>query len=80
MHNTQECCKYGKDSTPKKDFSRRKPHAQSCGSKPCHGSSSAYAQLSAKINKLKKSNWKLKLAQKKCKCSHKSDNKDSNSS
>ncbi len=80
MHDTKECCKYWKDGTPKKDFSRQKPHAQSRGSGPFYGSGSAYARLSAKVDKLKKSNWKLKLAQKKCKCSHKSDSKDSNSS
>ena len=45
MHGIQKCCKYGKDGTPKKDFSRRRPRAKSHGSKPSHGSGSAYAQL-----------------------------------
>ncbi len=80
MHDTNECHKYGKDGTPKIDFAWRKPCIQSRGSKTTHDSSSAYAQLSAKFNKLEKSNQTLKQAQKKRKHSHESDSKDSNSS
>ncbi len=43
------------------------------GSESSHSSGSAYAQISAKIDKLEKSNQKLKCAQKKCKRSHESD-------
>ena len=60
-----ECCKYEKDGTPKKAFAgqstQRNPHNRNAP----HKRSTSYAQLSAKIAKLEKSNKKLKRANKK---------------
>lgn len=76
----QECCKYKKDSTPKKDFSGRKAHTPLHGLETFYQNHSVYVQISAKIDKLEKSNKELKYVQKKHKCHHKSGSKDSNPS
>ena len=76
-HNMGECHKYEKDRTPKKTFTGK---SKQCNRNvPCKHNTS-YAQLSVKIAKLEKSNKKLKVVNKKCKCSHDSDSNDSNSS
>ena len=55
-HNTPDCQKYDSNGTPKSSFKGRKPNGNSRGpERPARGGSS-YAQLSAKIDKLTKSN------------------------
>jgi hypothetical protein len=69
-HNTPDCQKYDSNGTPKKNFNGKKSTGTSHGpEKPAQGGSS-YAQLSAKIDKLEKSNRKMKCAmnKKKRKC------------
>ena len=61
-HNTPDCRKYDSNGTPKKSFKGTKPNGTSRGpERPARGGSS-YAQLSAKIDKLEKSNRKMKRA------------------
>ena len=79
-HNTGDCKKYNSDGTPKKGFA-----GKSAQHSPQNGSlqrdkKSNYAQLSAKIAKLEKSNKKLNRMNKKRKHDHGSDSDDSNSS
>jgi hypothetical protein len=45
-HNTPECHKYEKNSTPKKGFIGRSVHGSSCWSQTYHHEGSAYVQLS----------------------------------
>ena len=81
-HNTGDCCKYEKDGTLKRAFAgksmqqQRNPRNRNAPRE----SNNSYAQLSAKIAKLEKSNKKLKRANKKCKCDRDSDSNDSDSS
>eukprot|EP00804_Cyclotella_cryptica_P016279 CCRYP_005743-RA/>CCRYP_005743-RA protein AED:0.85 eAED:1.00 QI:0/0/0/0.66/1/1/3/0/377 len=81
-HNTPDCRKYDSNGTPKSSFKGRKPNGNSRGlERPARGGSS-YAQLSAKIDKLTKSNKKMKRAigKKKRKHHEMSDSDDSDSS
>ncbi len=77
-----DCRKYEKDGTPKRAFAgesaqqQRNPRNQNAP----HESNNSYAQLSAKIAKLEKSNKKLKRANKKRKRNRDSDSDDSDSS
>ncbi len=79
-HNTGDCRKYNPNGTPKKGFAgmiaQRNPRN---GSAP-RDQKTNYAQLSAKIAKLEKSNKKLKRANKKRKRDRGSDSNDSDSS
>ena len=80
-HNTLDCWKYDSNGTPKKNFNGKKSNGTSHGpEKPAQGGSS-YAQLSTKIDKLEKSNRKMKHAINKKKRKHyDSDSDDSDSS
>eukprot|EP00804_Cyclotella_cryptica_P004831 CCRYP_004920-RA/>CCRYP_004920-RA protein AED:0.84 eAED:1.00 QI:0/0/0/0.5/1/1/2/0/367 len=81
-HNTPDCRKYDSNGTPKSSFKGRKPNGNSRGlERPARGGSS-YAQLSAKIDKLTKSNKKMKRAigKKKRKHHEMSNSDDSDSS
>ncbi len=81
-HNTPDCRKYESNGTPKSSFKGRKPNGNSRGpERPARGGSS-YAQLSAKIDKLTRSNKKMKRAIEKKKRKHHdiSDSDDSDSS
>ena len=81
-HNTGDCRKYEKDGTPKRAFAgkgaqqQRNPRNRNAPRE----SNNSYAQLSAKIAKLEKSNKKLKRANKKRKRDRNSDSDDSDSS
>ena len=79
-HNTGNCKKYNSDGTLKKGFAgknaQRNPRKESAS----RNQKTNYAQLSAKIAKLEKSNRKLKRASKKCKRDYDSDGDDSNAS
>ena len=78
-----ECCKYEKDSTPKKSFAgkgaKRNPHSRNLP-EICHASNNSYMQLSTKIANLEKYNKKLKHTNKKCKLDHDSDSNNMDSS
>jgi hypothetical protein len=81
-HNTPDCRKYESNGTLKKNFKGSKPNGPSRGTeRPARGGSS-HAQLSAKIDKLEKSNKKMKRAinKKKRKRHDPSDSDDSDSS
>jgi hypothetical protein len=78
-HNTSECRKYDKDGTPKKSFAGKSAQRGS-RSGGTQREQSNYAQLSAKIAKLEKSNRKLKRANRKRKRDRDSDSEDSDSS
>ncbi len=55
------------DGTPKKGIARKNAQRNQCKESASRNQKSNYAQLSAKIAKLEKSNRKLKRASKKCK-------------
>jgi hypothetical protein len=76
MHNMPDCCKYDKDGKLKKGFGKGQ-HGSTAHDKK---NSSAFAQLSAKVERLKKANKKLKKSSKKCKHEYDSDSSDSDSS
>ena len=59
-HNTGECKKYNSDGTPKKGFAGKSAQQNSCNKNTSRDQSANYAQLSAKIAKLEKSNKKIK--------------------
>ncbi len=79
-HNTGDCKKYNSDGTPKKGFAGKNVQRNSCNRSSSRDQKTNYAQLSAKIAILEKSNRKLKHANKKRKHDHKSDSDDSDSS
>ena len=64
-HNTGNCKKYNSDGTPKKGFARNNAQRNSRNEGAQRDQKSNYAQLSAKITKLERSNKKLKRANKK---------------
>jgi hypothetical protein len=70
MHNTRDCCKYDKDKKEKADF-----HTAKIGRKKPNPVRQNFAQLSKKLDKLKKA---LKKASKKSK-KHRNKDRDSNS-
>ncbi len=76
MHNTSNCRKYDKDGKLKKGFGK----GQHGGTALDKKNASAFAQLSAKVERLEKANKKLKKSSKKCKHEYDSDNSDSDSS
>jgi hypothetical protein len=78
-HNTPDCRKYDSNGTPKSSFKGRKPNGNSRGPERPAQWGSSYAQLSAKIDKLTKSNKKMKRAigKKKRKHHNMSDSDDS---
>ena len=79
-HNTGYCKKYNSDGTPKKGLPGKNAQRNSHnGSASCNQKSN-YAQMSAKIAKLEKSNKKLKRASKKRKHDYDSHSDDSNAS
>jgi hypothetical protein len=79
-HNTPDCRKYESNGNPKKTFNGKKTNGPSRGpERPARGGSS-YAQLSAKIDKLEKSNKKMKRAINKKKRKRHNDSDDSDSS
>jgi hypothetical protein len=77
-HNTVDCRRYATDGTPKRAFTGKTAQKQRNRNAPRETSN--YAQLSAKIAKLEKSNKKLKRAHKKRKRDRDSDSDDSDSS
>jgi len=79
-HNTMECHKYEKDGTPKKAFVRKGAQRNLRSHNALCGHNNTYAQLSAKIAKLEKSNKLLKHTNKKRKHDRDSDSDDSDSS
>jgi len=79
-HNMGDCCKYEKDGTPKKAFAGKITQLNPCNRNAPHEHNTSYAQLSAKIENLEKSNKKLKRANKKRKRDRDSDSDDSDSS
>ena len=80
-HNTGDCKKYNLDGTPKKGFAGKSAQRSLRATKAAQRDKKTnYAQLSAKIAKLEKSNKKLKRANKKRKHDHDSDSNDSDSS
>ena len=79
-HNTGDCKKYNLDGTPEKGFVGKSAQRSPRNESSQRDKKNNYAQLSAKIAKLEKSNKKLKRANKKRKCDHDSDSDDSDSS
>ena len=75
-HNMSDCCKYDKDGKLKKGFGKGQHGSTALDKK----TASAFAQLSAKVEKLEKANKKLKKSSKKCKQEYDSDSSDSDSS
>ena len=75
-HNMSNCHKYDKDGKLKKGFSKGQHGSTALDKK----TASAFAQLSAKVERLEKENTKLKKSSKKCKHEYDSDCSDSNSS
>ena len=69
-HNTPDCQKYDSNGTLKKNFNGKNANGTSHGYKRPHWGGSSYAQISAKIDKLEKSNRKMKCAINKKKCKH----------
>ncbi len=76
MHNTSDCRKYDKDGKLKKGFDKGQHGSTALDKKPA----SAFAQLSAKVEKLEKANQKLEKSSKKRKNEYDSDSSDSDSS
>eukprot|EP00804_Cyclotella_cryptica_P027692 CCRYP_010292-RA/>CCRYP_010292-RA protein AED:0.22 eAED:0.57 QI:0/0/0/1/1/1/2/0/395 len=74
-HNTSDCRKYEKDGKPKKGFGKGKHGSTALDKK----TASAFAQLSAKVEKLEKANKRLKKSSKKRKRDYDSDSSDSDS-
>ena len=79
-HNTGNCKKYNSDGTPKKGFAGKSAQRSPRNESSQRDKKNNYAQLSAKIAKLEKSNKKLKCANKKRKRDHDTDSNDSESS
>ena len=75
-HNMSDCCKYDKDGKLKKGFGKGQHGSTALDKK----TASAFAQLSAKVERLEKANKKLKKSSKKCKREYDSDSSDSDSS
>ena len=75
-----DCKKFNSDGTPKKGFAGKNTQHPSCNKCASRKQNASYAQLSAKIAKLEKSNKKLKHVKKKCKHKYISDSNDSDSS
>jgi hypothetical protein len=75
-HNTSDCRKYDKDGKLEKGFGKGQ-HGKTVLDKK---TSSAFAQLSEKVEKLKKASKKLKKSSKKRKREYESDRSDSDSS
>jgi hypothetical protein len=75
-HNTSDCRKYDKDGKLKKGFGKGQHGSTALDKK----TASAFAQLSAKVEKLEKANKKLKKSSKKRKREYDSDTSDSDSS
>ena len=75
-HNTSYCHKYDKGGKLKKGFGKGQHGSTALDKK----TASAFAQLSAKVEKLKKANKKLKKSSKKHKHEYDSDTSDSDSS
>jgi len=76
MHNMSDCRKYDKDNKLKKGFGNGQHGSTALDKK----TASAFAQLSAKIERLEKANKKLKKSSKKRKREYDSDSSDSDSS
>eukprot|EP00804_Cyclotella_cryptica_P012152 CCRYP_009841-RA/>CCRYP_009841-RA protein AED:0.19 eAED:0.61 QI:0/0/0/1/1/1/2/0/435 len=74
-HNTSDCRKYEKDGKPKTGFGKGKHGSTALDKK----TASAFAQLSAKVEKLEKANKRLKKSSKKRKRDYDSDSSDSDS-
>eukprot|EP00804_Cyclotella_cryptica_P025161 CCRYP_013008-RA/>CCRYP_013008-RA protein AED:0.42 eAED:0.42 QI:0/-1/0/1/-1/1/1/0/101 len=74
-HNTSDCCKNEKDGKPKKGI-RKGQHGSTALDK---NTASAFAQLSAKVEKLEKANKRLKKSSKKHERDYDSDSSDSDS-
>ncbi len=79
-HNTGDCKKYNSDGTPKKTFTRKNAQRNPRNGSALRKQKTNFAQLSAKIVKLEKSNKKLKQANKKGKHDNDSDSDNSDSS
>ena len=79
-HNTGNCKKYHSDDTPKKGFTGKSAQCSPQNRSSQRNKKTNYAQLSAKIAKLEKSNKKLKHANKKRMHDHDSDSDGTNSS
>jgi hypothetical protein len=79
-HNTGDCRKYNPNGTPKKGFAGKSAQRNPRNGSAPRDQKTNYAQLSAKIAKLEKSNKKLKRANKKRKRDRGSDSDDSDSS
>ena len=79
-HNTGDCRKYNSDGTPKKGFAGKSTQRSTRNERAQRDQKSNYAQLSAKIAKLEKSNRKLKHASKKRTRDYDSDSDDSDAS
>ena len=75
-HNTSDCRKYDKDGKHKKGFGKGQHGSTALDKK----TASAFAQSSAKVEKLEKANKKLKMSSKKRKREYDSDTSDSDSS
>ena len=75
-HNTSDCCKYDKDGKLKMGFGKGQ-HGSIAFDK---NTANAFAQLSAKVERLERANKKLKKSSKKCKHEYDSDSSDSDSS
>ena len=76
MHNTSNCRKHDKAGKLKKGFSKGQHGSTALDKK----TASAFAKLSAKVERLEKANKKLKKSSKKCKCEYDSDSSESDSS
>ncbi len=79
-HNTGDYKKYNSDGTPKKGFAGKSAQRSPQNGSSQHDKKNNYAQLSAKIAKLEKSNKKLKRANKNCKRDYNSNSNGSNES
>ncbi len=66
MHNISDCCKYDKDGKLKKGFGKGQRGSTALDKK----TASAFAQLSAKVERLEKANEKLKKSSYKRKCNY----------
>jgi hypothetical protein len=75
-HNTSDCRKYDKDGKLQKGFGKGQRGKTAIDKK----TASAFAQLLAKVEKIKKANKKLKKSSKKHKHEYESDSSDSDSS
>ena len=76
MYNMSDCCKYDKDGKLKKGFEKGQHGSTALDKK----TASAFAQLSAKVERLEKANKELKKSSKKRKREYDSDSSESDSS